>query len=117
MQLFVHDTERSDEPTTMLERSHMDEYQLHDSCLAQTLLFRYIKFFFSVHKKNLLYTHSKITLQWKDRTARQGKRYLCETKEQFDKVYMHTSQFLRLINLRQNICRCVNIYGLIYMCC
>ena len=33
MQLFVHDTERSDEPTTVLERSHMDEYQLHDSCL------------------------------------------------------------------------------------
>ncbi|WZZ20371.1 hypothetical protein YC2023_121758 [Brassica napus] len=39
MQLFVHDTERSDEPTTMLERSHMDEYELHDSCLPQTLLF------------------------------------------------------------------------------
>ncbi|KAF3584112.1 hypothetical protein F2Q69_00026044 [Brassica cretica] len=39
MQLFVHDTKRSDEPTTMLERSHMDEYQLHDSCLPQTLLF------------------------------------------------------------------------------
>lgn len=61
-----------------------------------------LSFFFQFTRKTFYIPIQKLPCSGRT-VQRQGKRYLCETKEQFDKVYMHTCQLLRLINLRQNI--------------